>query len=101
MDTAAAEERSDRLRAGYGEAGEGDHRRAVSRLCQVGLLSGILGSARRYIIFREQQRFNLDKWITMSRRLHLALGARFAEEGVLDEPSDVFFLTKAEIRGIA
>jgi pyruvate,water dikinase len=65
------------------------------------LLSGILGRARRYIVFREQQRFTLDKWITMSRRLHLALGARLTEAGALSQPSDIFFITKAEIKNLA
>jgi phosphohistidine swiveling domain-containing protein len=101
VDTASAEERSSRLR--------GDTEKRVKEIiveqflgfAKWKLFSGILSSARRYIIFREQQRFNLDKWITMVRRLYLALGTKLVEEGVLHEPSDIFFLTKAEIRGIA
>jgi len=64
------------------------------------LLSGILENARRYIIFREDQRFNLDRWITMHRRICLSVGERLVEDGVLQEPSEIFFLTKAEIREI-
>ena len=65
------------------------------------LLSNIVGMARRYIVFREKQRFNLDRWITMVRRLHLAVGRRLVEDGVLRYASDVFFLTKSELRDIA
>ena len=34
----------------------------------------ILSFARRYIIFRENQRFNLDRWITRNRKLYLEIG---------------------------
>ena len=101
VDVAAAEERSGKLRLETEANVEAAVRGQFLGFAKWGLLSGILGSARRYIIFREQQRFTLDKWITMSRRLHLALGGRLVEAGVLDESSDIFFLTKAEIRGLA
>jgi phosphohistidine swiveling domain-containing protein len=65
------------------------------------LFSMIMGAARRYIIFREDQRFNLDRWITMNRRIHMKVGEAFRSKGVLDEPGDIFFLTKAEVRGIS
>ncbi len=101
VDTAAAEEKSARLR----EETEASVREQISGqllgFAKWGFLSSILGMARRYIVFRERQRFNLDKWITMVRRLHLAIGGRLVEEGVLKDASDVFFLTKAEIRDIA
>jgi len=64
------------------------------------LVSSILNSARRYIIFREQQRFNLDKWITMNRRLYLSISKRLVEEDKLVELSDIFFLKKMEIRNL-
>jgi len=62
------------------------------------LLSGILENARRYIVFREDQRFNLDRWITMHRRICLAIGERLVEDEALEKPSEIFFLAKAEIR---
>ena len=62
------------------------------------LFSTILGFARKYIIFRENQRYNLDWWITMLRRVYLEIGKIFVKNGVLKESSDIFFLTKNEIR---
>ncbi len=100
VDVAAAEERSVKLRQDTEEEVKAAVRGQFLGFTKWALLSGILGSARRYIVFREQQRFTLDRWITMSRRLHLALGARLVGEGILGEPSDIFFLTKAEIRGL-
>ncbi|MEM4157104.1 MAG: PEP/pyruvate-binding domain-containing protein [Candidatus Methanomethylicaceae archaeon] len=62
------------------------------------LFSIILSFARRYIIFREDQRFNLDRWITMNRRIYLKIGEIFKDQGILKEAQEIFFLTKEEIR---
>ncbi|MFX0183709.1 MAG: PEP/pyruvate-binding domain-containing protein [Candidatus Hodarchaeota archaeon] len=62
------------------------------------LYSQILGFARRYIIFREDQRFNLDRWITRNRKLYLEIGKRFTQQNILRKPSEIFFLNKNEIR---
>jgi pyruvate,water dikinase len=64
------------------------------------LLSIILGYARKYIIFRENQRFNLDRWITMNRRIYMDIGRNLQKQRVLEEASDVFFLTKNEVRSV-
>ncbi|TFG14186.1 hypothetical protein EU537_04500 [Candidatus Thorarchaeota archaeon] len=64
------------------------------------LFSTILGFARRYICFREDQRFNLDRWITRNRELFLELGSRFMQLGILETPSDIFFLRRKEIRNL-
>jgi pyruvate,water dikinase len=64
------------------------------------LLSTILGFARKYIVFRENQRYNLDRWITMNRRIYLDIGRILQKQGVLEVPSDVFFLTKNEVRSL-
>ncbi len=65
------------------------------------LFSTILGFARRYIIFRENQRFNLDRWITMNRRIYLEIGRILQSQEVLQDPQEVFFLTKREIKKLA
>ena len=65
------------------------------------LFMTVLNFARKYIIFRENQRFNLDLWITMNRKIYLAIGRTFHNKAILDEPSDIFFLHKKEIRRIA
>jgi len=62
------------------------------------IFSTILGMARTYIGFRENQRFNLDKWITRNRRIFLEIGKKLAENGYLDDPSHVFFLHRRELR---
>jgi pyruvate,water dikinase len=60
----------------------------------------ILSFARHYIIFRENQRFNLDRWVTRNRKLYLEIGERFTKQNILNKPTDVFFLYKREIRRI-
>ncbi len=62
------------------------------------LFSIILKNARRYIVFRENQRFNLDRWITRNRRVYLEIGRRLAEQGVIERPELIFFLYRSEIR---
>lgn len=64
------------------------------------LFSAILSFARTYTVFRENQRFNLDRWITRNRRLFLNLGERLENQGYLDKSIDIFFLHRHEIRRI-
>jgi len=64
------------------------------------LFSTILGMAKTYIGFRENQRFNLDRWITRERKAYLEIGNLFVTNGYLQEPTHVFFLFRNEIRSI-
>jgi len=64
------------------------------------LFSMILGMARTYIGFRENQRFNLDKWITRNRKVFLEIGRRLKETGLIEDEIDVFFLRRRELRKI-
>lgn len=64
------------------------------------LFSGILKNSRKYISFRENQRFNLDRWITRHRKLFLEIGRIFTSQGLIDAPEEIFFLQKDEIRKI-
>jgi phosphohistidine swiveling domain-containing protein len=64
------------------------------------LFSTILGMARTYIGFRENQRFNLDRWITRERLAYLEIGRILAEKGILREPIHVFFLYRKELKRI-
>ncbi|MGY5879905.1 MAG: PEP/pyruvate-binding domain-containing protein [Candidatus Thorarchaeota archaeon] len=64
------------------------------------LFSTILAMARTYIGFRENQRFNLDRWITRNRGIFLEIGNRLHEQSFIDEPNDIFFLQRKEIRSI-
>jgi phosphohistidine swiveling domain-containing protein len=60
----------------------------------------ILKNSRIYIKFRENQRFNLDKWITRNKQLFLEIGKIFVHKGIIIEKSDIFFLHKKEIKKI-
>jgi rifampicin phosphotransferase len=100
VDVEAAKESSKKLRIETGEIVKKKINNQFLGFAKWGLLSNILESARRYIIFREQQRFNLDKWITMNRRLYLTLGDRLVKKGHIAQSSDIFFLTKSEIRDL-
>ncbi|MBN2228457.1 MAG: hypothetical protein JW779_02615 [Candidatus Thorarchaeota archaeon] len=64
------------------------------------LFSTILGMARTYVGFRENQRFNLDRWITRERKAYLEIGKQLIHQGYLQEPSHIFFLYRNEIRAI-
>ena len=64
------------------------------------LLSTILNTARRYIVFRENQRFNLDRWITRLRAIYLQIGDHFVKDGIISNADQVFFFHKREIRAI-
>jgi pyruvate,water dikinase len=65
------------------------------------VFSIVLGFARKYIIFREEQRFHLDQWITMNRKIYLTIGEAFYNLDILEEPRDIFFMKKQEIQQIA
>jgi pyruvate,water dikinase len=62
------------------------------------LFSAISGMARTYISFRENQRFNLDRWITRNRKVFVEIGRRFKEAGFIDDERDIFFLRRREVR---
>ncbi|RDE11458.1 MAG: hypothetical protein C4K49_11845 [Candidatus Thorarchaeota archaeon] len=64
------------------------------------LFSTILSFCRTYIVFREDQRFNLDRWITRNRRAYLAIGDRLTAMGFIKEPKQVFFLHRKEVKKI-
>ncbi|MFW9932777.1 MAG: PEP/pyruvate-binding domain-containing protein [Candidatus Thorarchaeota archaeon] len=62
------------------------------------LFNTILGMSRTYIAFREDQRFNLDRWITRNRALFLQMGRILKHRGVIERPEDIFFFYKSEIK---
>jgi pyruvate,water dikinase len=65
------------------------------------LFKTVLKYAQTYLMFRENQRFYLDHQIYRQRRLFMEYARRFAERGIIDTPSDIFFLSKEEIFRIA
>jgi rifampicin phosphotransferase len=64
------------------------------------VFSTVLDLARKYIIFREEQRFHLDQWITMNRKIYLTIGETFYNLAVLEEPRDIFFMRKCEVKKV-
>ena len=60
----------------------------------------ILKNSRKYIKFRENQRFNLDKWITRNRNVYLEIGKIFTQKGIISDENKIFFLYKREIKNI-
>jgi pyruvate,water dikinase len=62
--------------------------------------SGVLKNSRKYIIFRENQRYNLDKWITRNKELFLKIGQIFLNKEIIKEEDEIFFLHKNEIKKI-
>ena len=64
------------------------------------IISKILEFSRTYIIFREAQRFNLDRWITRNRNVYLEIGKILAQKGIFKDSTDIFFLHKKEINKI-
>jgi len=61
------------------------------------LFKAVLGYAQTYLMFRENQRFDLDQIIYRQRRLFTEYGRRFKERGVIDRVDDIHFLSKEEI----
>ena len=60
----------------------------------------ILKNSRKYIKFRENQRFNLDKWITRNRYIYLEIGKIFAQKGIISDENKIFFLYKQEVKNL-
>lgn len=65
------------------------------------LFSIILNFARRYLIFRESQRFVLDRWIARNRWIYLEIGKYYQNRDLFEDKSDIFFLNRKEIKKIA
>ncbi len=64
------------------------------------IFSVILKNSKKYISFRENQRYNLDKWITMNRNTYLKIGKNFTEREIIPDENKIFFLCKQEIKNL-
>ncbi|NVM36753.1 MAG: hypothetical protein HWN81_14245 [Candidatus Lokiarchaeota archaeon] len=60
----------------------------------------ILKNSRKYIKFRENQRFNLDKWITRNRNVYLEIGKILTQNGIISDENKIFFLYKQEVKNL-
>lgn len=93
LDVAAMEEREQAVRRGAEEkvaAAMAPYHGLVPRRF---LFRFVLQNARRGVKNRENMRFARTRIYGLLRHLLRALGDRFAEEGVLDDREDVFYLT--------
>jgi pyruvate,water dikinase len=64
------------------------------------LVSKILKNARKYLIFREDQRYNIDLWTYRNRKVFLEIGKILKENGIINQADDIFFLHRREIEKI-
>lgn len=63
-------------------------------------LDRILFLTRRYLLLRENQRFWFDKLLLAVKRSCLWLGEALAQQGALEQPRDVRFLTWPELQSV-
>ncbi|MBU2686356.1 MAG: hypothetical protein KKF41_02085 [Actinobacteria bacterium] len=61
----------------------------------------VLSGAQKFIAMREYTKASLVMGIAQIKNEYHALSRRFAREGFLAEPSDMFFLTMEEVRALA
>lgn len=61
------------------------------------LLRPLVYFARQYAALREDQRYYWQKSLALSRRTYLRLGDDLKARGILDTPTDIFYLTRQEI----
>jgi pyruvate,water dikinase len=64
------------------------------------LFAFVLRHARETVKQRENMRLGRSRCFGLAKRVYRALGAEFRDEGVLDDPRDIFFLTYQEVSAI-
>jgi pyruvate,water dikinase len=80
------------------EAAEGACRAVLADRPRVlGRFEALLEVAQRYATLREQQARYFTLGWPLLRRCVLRLGQGLAEDGAIDDPADVYFLTRAEL----
>jgi pyruvate,water dikinase len=57
----------------------------------------VLGWSEKYFLFRDDERFYADYFMTARHDFALALGRRLVHRGLVDQDTDVFFLALEEI----
>jgi pyruvate,water dikinase len=100
IDPAKSKEQSSKTRENTEKIVESRLRRQHLGFVKWFIFTKILGAARTYIIFRENQRFNLDRWITRIRSAYLETGRVLTKKGILSSKEDIFFLRKNEIKSL-
>ena len=62
-----------------------------------GIFKFLLKYAQIYSLFRENQRYEIDRVFYGERKAFLAAGKRLVQMGVFFDPDDVWFLSKEEV----
>ena len=65
------------------------------------LLNRLLSLTQRYIALREYTKATLIIGVAQTKREYHALAGRFAADGVIARPDDLFFLTNMEVEALA
>ena len=65
------------------------------------LLSYLMRQAQTYISLREYMKSILIKGLTHGKKVYRVISRRLVEEGLLNEPDDIYFLTSMEIKKLA
>jgi pyruvate,water dikinase len=76
-------------------------RRAVPSGWRRIALERLIPMLREYLLLRENQRFWFDKLLYSTQETLLWLGRALAADGVLEDPSDIAYLTWPEVQGIS
>jgi len=66
----------------------------------VGFAEDLLDTLREFMAIDEEHHFYCSRLYAPVRQLLFELAGRFVRDRVLEQPSDVFYLTNAEIRGV-
>lgn len=97
LDLAVMESREQRIRKEAEERAFAAIRRKGGLLPRAAIFRRVLNNARLGVKNRENLRFARTRIYGLLRELLRAAGERFAAEGILDRPEDVFYLTLDEV----
>ncbi|MCA1732183.1 MAG: hypothetical protein LC732_01110, partial [Acidobacteria bacterium] len=93
LDTEAAEKRERAVR----KAAEDRAFAAIRSMPKRVVFRRVLGNARLGVKNRENMRFARTRIFGLVREIVRAIGRRWAGDGILDDPADVFYLTLGEV----
>ena len=65
------------------------------------IFKAVLGYTLRFLKFRDDERYFLDRMTLQMKRSFAELGRRLHERGILDGPEDFFFLARHELYAVA
>lgn len=66
-------------------------------LGKVEVFRALLDFLDRFMVFRDDERYYVDRYMMVMKRCYVEVGRRLVDRGVVAEPGDVFFLTHDEL----